>query len=763
MTPPTTHVDTTLTPIEIPIVSPTISPSPYYTPASPDYSPTSDTESDPFENLSPYCIPPLPATSPFLLSTDDSSDRTLLIHHHYPPMPIPYGQPYRYHPNRPLYMLIANKRVGPLPAHRLTVRHSVDYSSSDLFTFKDSSKTSSDSSLDDLSNSSYVLSIPHSSAAITKRPYHSSYVGPSRKRSRSPTTSILIYLPIPGALSLARTDLLPPPKSIRRFDSVTDLEDCSNKSSKSSVPRKTSLRDDVVIKGNDEPYSEPDIDPEIQAEINECIAYVDALRAKGINARVVVKTVAREEVETSARGTIEVRVDRVTHLVVPDDIPEPTQLEGAVKVIESIQRDHGHRIVATGQQSTVMSKRISELEWDNTRLRGKLDVVSQRVTRLQYKETMPNTRSGVTMTWEAVNELTARQVAEALEARDFARNLEPFVEGGGEQEDEIGDDYEGGNGGGNGNRGASIRNQSGVVCYECGRPRHFRKDCPKLRNQNHGNKTGSNKAMAKAYAIGKRGANPDSIIVTGLLDHPFNIDLMPVELGSFDVIIDMDLLAKYHAVIIYDEKIIRIPYGDEMLIIRGDDVMAEFLTLGAPILFVKKKDRSFRMCIDYRELNKLTVKNRYPLLRINDLFDQLQRPRVYSKIDLRSGYHQLKVREEDILKTVFRTHYGHYEFQVMPFGLTNTHAVFIDLMNRVCKPYLDKFVIIFIDDILIYSKSRKEHEERLKLILKLLKKEELYAKFSNCDFWLSKVKFLGYVIDSEGIHVDPAKIESIKD
>ncbi|GJU23189.1 retrotransposon protein, putative, ty3-gypsy subclass [Tanacetum coccineum] len=187
------------------------------------------------------------------------------------------------------------------------------------------------------------------------------------------------------------------------------------------------------------------------------------------------------------------------------------------------------------------------------------------------------------------------------------------------------------------------------------------------------------------------------------------------------------------------------------------------LPWGAPVLFFKKKDGSFRMCIDYRELNKLTMKNRYPLLRIDDLFDQLQGSRVYSKIDLRSGYHQLRVREEDIPKTAFRTRYGHYEFQVMPFGLTNAPAVFMDLMNRVCKPYLDRFVIVFIDDILIYSKSRKEHEGHLKLILKLLKEEELYAKFSKCEFWLSKVQFLGHVIDSEGIHVDPTKIESIKD
>ncbi|GJQ92594.1 putative reverse transcriptase domain-containing protein [Tanacetum coccineum] len=183
---------------------------------------------------------------------------------------------------------------------------------------------------------------------------------------------------------------------------------------------------------------------------------------------------------------------------------------------------------------------------------------------------------------------------------------------------------------------------------------------------------------------------------------------------------------------------------------------------GAPVLFVKKKDGSMRMCIDYRELNKLTIKNRYPLPRIDDLFDQLQGACCFSKIDLRSGYHQLRVREEDIPKTAFRTRYGHFEFTVMPFGLTNAPAIFMDLMNRVCKPYLDKFVIVFIDDILIYSKSEEEHEVHLKTILDLLQKEKLYAKFSKCEFWLQEVQFLGHVVNRDGIHVDPSKVESVK-
>ncbi|GJT12694.1 putative reverse transcriptase domain-containing protein [Tanacetum coccineum] len=527
-------------------------------------------------------------------------------------------------------------------------------------------------------------------------------------------------------------------------------------------------------------------------------------------------------------------------------------------------------------------------------------------------------------------------------------------------------------------------NQKGNGCFECGAQGHFKRNYPKLNNNDRGNQAGNNRAPSKVYAVGNAGANPDNVVagtfllnnryayilfdtgadrsfvsttfssqiditpstldhyydveladgrIIGLntilngctlnfLNHQFNINLMPAELGSFDAIIGMDWLAKYQAVIVCAEKIVRIPWRNKTLIIHGDGIedksekkrlkdvpivrdfpevfpedlpglpptrqvefqidlvpgaapvarapyrlapsemkeLSEQLKelfdkgfirpssspWGAPVLFVKKKDGSFRMCIDYRELNKLTVKNRYPLPRIDDLFDQLQGSSVYSKIDLRSGYHQLRVREEDIPKTAFRTRYGHYEFQVMPFGLTNAPAVFMDLMNRVllgikgfskiAKPmtkltqkkvkfewgdkqeaafqllkqklcschqnlalpegtkisslYCDaskkgnlearkpetsrmrmlekELVTLFgdyglIDDILIYSKKKEEHEEHLKLILELLKKEELYAKFSKCEFFIPKVQFLEHVIDSKGIHVDPAKIESIKD
>ncbi|GJR66258.1 putative reverse transcriptase domain-containing protein [Tanacetum coccineum] len=317
-----------------------------------------------------------------------------------------------------------------------------------------------------------------------------------------------------------------------------------------------------------------------------------------------------------------------------------------------------------------------------------------------------------------------------------------------------------------------------IICYECGNQGHYKRDCPERKNQSHKNQIGAQKYTEKGFPIFLAHVTAkeveDKSEKKRLEDVPKVQDfseVFPEDLPGLpptrQVEFQIDLVPGA-------APVARAPYRlapsemkelSEQLKELSDKgfIRPSSSPWGAPVLFVKKKDGSFRMCIDYQELNKLTVKNRYPLPRIDDLFDQLQGSSVYSKIDLRSGYHQLRVREEDIPKTAFRTRYGHYEFQVMPFGLTNAPAVFMDLMNRVCKPYLDKFVIVFIDDILIYSKSKQEHEEHLKIILELLKKEELYAKFSKCEFWIPKVQFLGHVIDSEGIHVDPAKIESIKD
>nr|CAE05045.2 OSJNBa0049H08.6 [Oryza sativa Japonica Group] len=182
---------------------------------------------------------------------------------------------------------------------------------------------------------------------------------------------------------------------------------------------------------------------------------------------------------------------------------------------------------------------------------------------------------------------------------------------------------------------------------------------------------------------------------------------------------------------------------------------------GAPVLLVKKKDGSERMVIDYRALNEVTIKNKYPLPRIDDLFDQLKGARVFSKIDLRSGYHQLKIRTEDIPKTAFSTRYGLYEFTVMSFGLTNAPAFFMNLMNKIFMEYLDQFVVVFIDDILIYSKNEEEHVEHLRLIMEKLRDHQLFAKFSKCEFWLDRVAFLGLVISFNGVEVDPSKVEAV--
>ena len=184
---------------------------------------------------------------------------------------------------------------------------------------------------------------------------------------------------------------------------------------------------------------------------------------------------------------------------------------------------------------------------------------------------------------------------------------------------------------------------------------------------------------------------------------------------------------------------------------------------GTPVLFVKKNDGTLRMCIDYRQINKVTIKNKYQLLRIENLFAQLKGTSVFSKIDLLSRYYQFRVKEFDVPKTAFRTCYGHYEFLVMPFGLTNAPAAFMDLMNRVFHPYLDQFVVVFIDDILVYSKDAQEHEHHLRIVLQILRENQLFSKLSKCDFWLKEVSFLGLIVFSKGIRVDPVKIEAVMD
>jgi hypothetical protein len=182
---------------------------------------------------------------------------------------------------------------------------------------------------------------------------------------------------------------------------------------------------------------------------------------------------------------------------------------------------------------------------------------------------------------------------------------------------------------------------------------------------------------------------------------------------------------------------------------------------GTPVLFVSKKDGLRRMCVDYRSLNEVNIKNKYPLPRIKDLFDRMKGAKIFLKIDLRSGYHQLKIRAEDVPKTAFTTRYGLYEFFVMSFVLTNAQAYFMNLINKVFMEYLDQFVVVFIDDILIYSPNKETHEDHIRLVLQKLRDNQLYAKFSKCDFWLKEVAFLGHIFTDGGIKVDPGKISEI--
>ncbi|GKE12511.1 putative reverse transcriptase domain-containing protein [Tanacetum coccineum] len=351
------------------------------------------------------------------------------------------------------------------------------------------------------------------------------------------------------------------------------------------------------------------------------------------------------------------------------------------------------------------------------------------------------------------------------------------------------------------------------ICYNCNRPGHLARDYRGVsRNVNHVN--ARNPTVRACYECGSTdhvsfvstnfipllGLEPSDLgfryeieIASGQLveidkvikgckleieGHAFDIDLIHFGHGSFDVIIGMDWLSNYKAEIICHAKVVRIPLPDGKIVVVRDfpEVFPDDLSGLPPIREIKFRieltpgatpvaKSPYRLAhseLEELELNKLTVKNRYPLPRIDDLFDQLQGSQFFSKINLRSGYHQLRVHEDDIPKTAFRTRYGHFEFIVMPFGLTNALAIFIDLMNRVCRPYLDKFVIVFIGDILIYSKTQEEYVEHLRLVLEILKKEKLYAKFSKCEFWLREVQFLGNVINGNGIHVDPSKIEAVK-
>nr|GEU64074.1 putative reverse transcriptase domain-containing protein [Tanacetum cinerariifolium] len=955
---PTTIPDTTpvIAPptTESPIIAPTIPPSLDYTPASSNYSPAFEAESDPSEDPSSSHIPPLPAILPFLSSDDDTTD-TL-------GQPIPHGRPYRYHPNGPVHMMTVRKRGRPLPVHQLSVRHSVDHSSSD----SSSRHSSSDHSSPDL---------PSTSA------------GPSRKRCRSSRISVPALPLVSGALSPVCVDWIPSPKRIIDIAYLADVE---------VDPRETKVE---RVTHPVMPEDIPEPAQEGATETSEGVQREQGHRIVRVESTVTALTERVAELERDnqrIRGTSSVETKEIEAREVARNLEtlneNEEEQEGENGGNEGNgngdnegnenggnrgngnggNRENGNRGMNYGcfmpmarectfqyflkckphtfsgtnnvvglthwfeKMETVFhisnclpkyqvkyatcTLQNNALTWWNSHKRTigvdaayamiwaglmKLMIevycprnkVQKMETELWNLTVKGNDLTAYTQRFQELILLCTRMVSdeedrvERMESnpRDNRGQQPPF-----KRQNTIG--------------------QNVARAYTARNNERKGKDCPKLRNQNRGNqtrnktgnKTGGNEVTVKAYTIGEGGTNPDSNIVTGtfllnncyasilfdsgadrsfvsttfsalldvapstldtsyvveladgriletniilrgctlgLLGHQFNIDLMPVELGSFDVIIGMNSLAKYHALIVCDKKVVRIPYGDEVLIIRGDNCdggsklniisctkTQKYIQKGCQVYLVQVTSKKAEGKSEDKRLEDVPIIREFPevfpedlprlpptrqvefqidlvpdaapvaraLYRLEaaemqELFTQLQelsdrgfiRPssspwgvpvlfvkkkmvlfewsRVYSKIDLRSGYHQLRVQKKDIPKTAFRTRYGHYEFQVMAFGLTNAPAVFMDLMNRVCKPYLDRFVIVLIDDILIYSKNRKDHEGHLKLILKLLKEEELYAKFSKCEFWLSKVQIFGHVVDSEGIHVDPAKIKAIKD
>nr|GFB12067.1 putative reverse transcriptase domain-containing protein [Tanacetum cinerariifolium] len=377
-------------------------------------------------------------------------------------------------------------------------------------------------------------------------------------------------------------------------------------------------------------------------------------------------------------------------------------------------------------------------------------------------------------------------------------------------------------GNGSDKRGKACHRATGA-CFECGEVRHLAKDCKKGSTTSKGNKNNKPQAASgRVFAlITEQAANAPGTILgtlymydhgvfvlfdTGLthsvvsiafskhlkvpsipldnalslstpmlnsviISHEFRncplrvgddirfANLLPLKMSDFDIILGMDWLTEHGATIDCHSK----------RVIFGDLNNPEFIYHGSRPGLPHEREVEFTIELipgaqpisKDSELNHITVRNRYPLPRIDALFDQLQGAKFFSKIDLRSCYHQLRVKERDVSKTTFRTRYGHYEFLVMPFGLTNAPAVFIDLMNRVFHEYLDKFVIVFIDDILVYSKTKEEHEDHLRIVLEILRQKKLYAKFSKCDFWLGKVAFLGHIVSADGITMDPAKVEAI--
>nr|GEY28926.1 hypothetical protein [Tanacetum cinerariifolium] len=741
-----------------------------------------------------------------------------------PDVAIPFGRPYRTHLNGPRKLLTARKRVGSFPArrlarrrvsHRSLDRHSSPDFSSDSSSSSSSSDSSSDissgSSLDSLSDSSSVHSsgcdassqshpgpstrvssprlvypsvrTPRCSVAFmcwrsaplstlyppktsessldssSKRSLDSSSPSPrpSRKRCRSPTTLVPSSTPVPSLIAPALADLAPHKRFKDSYSSEASREE--------HMETGTADAETIAYLGISEGVGAPiedGIDPLVTGGIFESTRG-DALDLEGT-------------LYDIAHYMSEVPLERITKF-------ETAQRQ--LEAVEALETREANRNIGLANGNNEGGNGNSNGNRNGKRNGNGNHNENDRDARLVVREFQELTMLCTKMVPEEEDRVEKFIGGYAMKNAKNKRKFDNNQKDNRRQQPPFKRQNVGGQ---NVARAYTTGNNERRVyngplplcnkckfhhegpctmrCGKCNKVGHLTRDCKatisitSTQREKNRNKSRIGEARGKAYVLGGRDANPDSNVITdvsyaieladgrvfetntilrgcmlGLLRHPFNIDLMPVELGSFDFIINLDWLANQHVVIVYDEKIVRFPYEDEVLIVQVmkkeiEDKLEEKRLEDAPIVwdfsevFLKylpglPPTRQVEFQID---LVPGAAPNRYPLPRIDDLFDQLQGSGVYLKIDLRSGYHQLRVRDEDILKTAFMTRCGNYKFQ-----------------------------------------SEEEHAEHLKLILEMLKKEELYIMFSKCEFWLLKVQFLGHMINSEGIHMDMAKIESIKD